>query len=60
MRRKITPGERFRQEGMGAVSGSQGSFSGYCRLAAQALGGVPHLLEASRGSSTTSANHQWA
>ena len=37
MRRKITPGERFRQELMGAVSGSQESFSGYCRLAAQAM-----------------------
>ena len=37
MRRKITPGERFRQELMGAVSGSRESFSGYCRLAAQAM-----------------------
>lgn len=37
MRRKITPGARFRQELMGAVSGSRESFSGYCRLAAQAM-----------------------
>lgn len=37
MRRKITPGDRFRQELMGAVSGSRESFSGYCRLAAQAM-----------------------
>lgn len=37
MRRKITPGERFRQELMGAVSGAKESFSGYCRLAAQAM-----------------------
>ena len=36
MVRKITPGDRFRQELMGAVSGSGESFSGYCRLAAQA------------------------
>jgi transposase-like protein len=37
MRRKVTPAERFRQELMGAVAGSQESFSGYCRLAAQAM-----------------------
>lgn len=37
MRRKITPGERFRQALMGAVAGAQESFSGYCRLAAQAM-----------------------
>jgi putative transposase len=37
MRRKITPGDRFRQELMGSVSGSRESFSGYCRLAAQAM-----------------------
>jgi transposase-like protein len=37
MQRKITPAERFRQELMGAVAGSQESFSGYCRLAAQAM-----------------------
>ena len=37
MQRKITPGERFRQELMGSVSGSRESFSGYCRLAAQAM-----------------------
>lgn len=37
MRWKITPAERFRQELMGAVAGSQESFSGYCRLAAQAM-----------------------
>lgn len=37
MRRKITPAERFRQELMGAVSGAKESFSGYCRLAAQAM-----------------------
>jgi transposase-like protein len=37
MQRKITPGERFRQELMGAVAGAQESFSGYCRLAAQAM-----------------------
>ena len=37
MRRKITPAEWFRQELMGAVTGSQESFSGYCRLAAQAM-----------------------
>ena len=36
MDRKITPGERCRQALMGAVSGSRESFSGYCRLAAQA------------------------
>jgi len=34
---KITPGERYRQELMGSVSGSRESFSGYCRLAAQAM-----------------------
>src|SRR3972149_6807040 len=37
MQRKITPAERFRQELMGAVAGSQEGFSGYCRLAAQAM-----------------------
>lgn len=37
MKRKVTPAERFRQELMGAVSGSSQSFSGYCRLAAQAM-----------------------
>ena len=37
MQRKISPGERFRQEMMGAVSGGRESFSGYCRLAAQAM-----------------------
>lgn len=37
MRRKITPAERFRQDLLGAVAGSQESFSGYCRLAAQAM-----------------------
>lgn len=35
--RKTTPAERFRQELMGAVAGAQESFSGYCRLAAQAM-----------------------
>ena len=37
MQRKITPAERFRQQVLGAVAGSQESFSGYCRLAAQAM-----------------------
>ena len=37
MQRKITPAERFRQQLLGAVAGSQESFSGYCRLAAQAM-----------------------
>ena len=37
MRRKITPAQRFRQALMGAVAGAQESFSGYCRLAAQAM-----------------------
>jgi transposase-like protein len=36
-KRKFTPGERFRKELLGAVAGSQESFSGYCRLAAQAM-----------------------
>ena len=36
-KRKVTPAERFRQELMGAVAGSQESFSGYCRLAGQAM-----------------------
>lgn len=37
LRRKITPGDRFRQELIGAVLGSWESFSGYCQLAAQAM-----------------------
>lgn len=37
MRRKIAPSERFRQELMGSVAGASQSFSGYCRLAAQAM-----------------------
>ena len=37
MRRKITPAERFRQGLMEAVAGAGESFSGYCRLAAQAM-----------------------
>jgi transposase-like protein len=37
MQRKITPAERFRQQLLGAVAGSQESFSGYCRPAAQAM-----------------------
>ena len=37
MQRKITPAERFRQQLLGAVAGSEESFSGYCRLAAQAM-----------------------
>jgi putative transposase len=35
--RKGTPGERFRQGLMDAVAGADESFSGYCRLAAQAM-----------------------
>jgi transposase-like protein len=35
--RKVTPAERFRQQLLGAVAGAQESFSGYCRLAAQAM-----------------------
>jgi putative transposase len=37
MHRKITPGQRFRQELMESVAGAGESFSGYCRLAAQAM-----------------------
>ncbi len=36
-KRKVTPAERFRQQLLGAVAGAQESFSGYCRLAAQAM-----------------------
>lgn len=37
MKRKVTPAERFRQSLMDALAGSGESFSGYCRLAAQAM-----------------------
>jgi transposase-like protein len=37
LRRKASPAERFRQGLMDAVAGAQESFSGYCRLAAQAM-----------------------
>jgi hypothetical protein len=37
MQRKITPAERFHQQPLGAMAGSQESFSGYRRLAAQAM-----------------------
>ena len=37
MKRKVTPAERFRQGLMDAVAGAGESFSGYCRLAAQAM-----------------------
>jgi len=37
MKRKVTPAERFRQSMMGAMAGSGETFSGYCRLAAQAM-----------------------
>lgn len=37
MHRKILPSERFRQELMVSVAGATQSFSGYCRLAAQAM-----------------------
>lgn len=36
-KRKVAPSERFRQELMGSVAGASQSFSGYCRLAAQAM-----------------------
>ena len=37
MRRKIPPSERFRQELLGSVASASQGFSGYCRLAAQAM-----------------------
>lgn len=37
MHRKITPAERFRHGLMDAIAGAGESFSGYCRLAAQAM-----------------------
>ena len=37
MQRKITPAQRFRQALMDSVAGAGESFSGYCRLAAQAM-----------------------
>lgn len=37
MQRKVTPAERYRQGLMDAVAGAGESFSGYCRLAAQAM-----------------------
>lgn len=37
MKRKVTPAERFRQSMMDAVAGAHEGFSGYCRLAAQAM-----------------------
>lgn len=37
MKRKVTPGERFRQSLLESVSASSEGFSGYCRLAAQAM-----------------------
>lgn len=37
MRRKVTPAEQFRQGLMDSVAGAGESFSGYCRLAAQAM-----------------------
>lgn len=37
MQRKVTPAQRFRQTMMDAVAGGSESFSGYCRLAAQAM-----------------------
>jgi transposase-like protein len=37
MPRKITPAERLRKQFLGAVAGAAESFSGYCRLAAQAM-----------------------
>lgn len=46
MQRKITPGQRFRQELLDAVAGGEESFSGYCRLAAQAMLQAAMELEA--------------
>ena len=37
MRRKITPAERFRKQLLEAVGAAGLNFSGYCRLAAQAM-----------------------
>jgi transposase-like protein len=37
MQRKVTPAERYRQGLLDAVAGAGESFSGYCRLAAQAM-----------------------
>ena len=37
MPRKITPADRLRKKFLGAVAGAEESFSGYCRLAAQAM-----------------------
>jgi hypothetical protein len=37
MRRKITPAERFRKQLLEAVGEAGLNFSGYCRLAAQAM-----------------------
>jgi len=37
MSRKVTPTDRFRQELMGAVGAASLDFSGYCRMAAQAM-----------------------
>lgn len=37
MRQKVTPAERYRQGLMASVAGAGESFSGYCRLAAQAM-----------------------
>lgn len=37
MRQKVTPAERYRQGLMDSVAGAGESFSGYCRLAAQAM-----------------------
>ena len=37
MSRKVTPADRYRQALMGAVGEASLDFSGYCRLAAQAM-----------------------
>jgi len=37
MPRKVTPADRFRKALMEAVSGASSDFSGYCRMAAQAM-----------------------
>lgn len=48
MRRKITPADRFRQDLMSSVAGAAQCFSGYCRLAAQAMLQLAMEIEAAK------------
>ena len=56
MSRKVTPADRFRQELMAAVSEASLGFSGYCRLAAQAM--LQTAMEVEAGPFIGRANYE--